>query len=1217
MQIKKSSKKISHRKNNYYNHYNYRHHGYEQIVQHPAIGFNAIVLIGLCSLVCNLTILSEAQLQEQSAQLDQLDSATPTSTNQNNPDSSNESINSTIVTIPAATATTTTTTTPSPSFESVLPLPHQRPNVLIDLRERARGFGETIQIVSDKVNCRSEIVDYYKKNSQYYQLDAKELRRQILEHLDVLLKQHQSAVDSIVQEAEKLSFNHVFNKSLRVNYTDVHRLRNLEEWQSQLKLWEKELEQANQSGNNSNYNNNGNFIGLSGLTLENIIAANPNFGISGAPPGSDRSGNVQPTSINGGAPVIGPPEWQTPIKNIVMHVNKNFGDIPVNTSMSAVHLPLPIYPGLPEIMNTIAWTEGLDDVFRKNLANYAHVHHQYYGDHLGPLRTFPAHKWRISRLEPDLFDARTRPWYSAGVATPKDVVILVDSSGSMTGLRREIAKGVVFEILDTLNNNDHFSVLRFSETVTPVGIPKCQLRRPRLALDLARLCSNWGRFNEPIPDVFQVNQNFRSVKVNQGEQNNQQGQLSQDGQPSDQAPLDSSELVTRAECASFERQWIQQHAYLKDHPELIPGINGSYITDEAYGRSIGNITNDIRDAYMLPATSRNIRYLKANFSMPTAGIANFTHALMAAFELLNAYNFTHDHGSQCNRAIMLITDGAIRDNEDVFNRYNYPGSPIRVFTYMIGREVGDIKPTKAMACKNRGYYTNVINLSEIREQVLKYLPVFARPAILAKQHPTSWTSAYGDETYQVLTDWVLELKRRDRARLMLSEERERAALEANSTQFTNIEITNITEYDDLPLVDEQLRDRIICEEGGSEDAASIDQSLEEELDPLGYNELACFWAHSRKADLLTSVVKPVYSQKNFSIAFERVLNKNVWTKIVRKLHDARLLGVGAVDLRIADLLKLAPSHLLGPNAYPILIGPNGFVLHHPELRALLEDPFDKHSKILKPNFNSVDLTQVEQVYGRNESEALHHHRRLIKFRDAVAKRHPGVETVSVKKTIDCRRRAHLRNQVFFFAPVKDTPFSLALAFPLDYGLTRASAKLDLDSKSSEYLEPLSSSINRQLQTLASDTDNLNAGQSTPASTSNQIRESFWTLHPDYRYCEGGLLRQFGNDSTAAFDFLLHRNDASNNLWSKIELSDLTGLGLPDGIYAKSNKIYCDKNLIPSLLFDAAATSETRLTEDCPNVSNSNEPNLPDISSIMSSESECNNWCSRGLNRQTR
>lgn len=70
--------------------------------------------------------------------------------------------------------------------------------------------------------------------------------------------------------------------------------------------------------------------------------------------------------------------------------------------------------------------------------------------------------------EPDLFDCRARPWYTAAAASPKNVLILLDVSGSMTGLRSEIAEHVVLTILDTLTNNDYVNVFNFSEWTEPL-----------------------------------------------------------------------------------------------------------------------------------------------------------------------------------------------------------------------------------------------------------------------------------------------------------------------------------------------------------------------------------------------------------------------------------------------------------------------------------------------------------------------------------------------------------------------------------------------------------------------------------------------------------------------------------------------------------------------------------------------------------------------------
>lgn len=999
-------------------------------------------------------------------------------------------------------------TTNEISAANILPPVHLRPNAHINIQDWTKRLSEDIITVGRTTNCLDTMESFFDNNGAKTQtIEPAKMRDHIISQINTLLAQHRAAVTAIVQEAEKLVVQHNFVKDLRFNYTDVHRLRNELD---PINITVPTIDPATgQVAQDNQY-----------ASLANQLAG------TSSSAGASSSQVPQFTSINGGTPVPGPQEWQTPVRSIIMQVNKNFGDIPVNTSMSAIHLPLPIYAGLPEIMNGIAWTEKLDNVFKRNLANFMHVHHQYYGDHLGFLRTFPAHKWRIPRNDPDLFDARTRPWYAAGASSPKDVVILVDTSGSMTGLRREIAKGVVFEILDTLTSNDFFTVMRFSETLTPVGIPHCQnLRSPKLSIALEEQC------NDQMPTRLSVSE--------------------------------------RDECIRYKRQRDQKNQYLQDHPDIVPGKNGSYLSDDQYMKSIFNVTNDISNAYLLPATSRNIRYLKSNFSMPTAGIANFTHALMGAFELLQAYGRStsiDQIGSQCNQAIMLITDGAIKSHDEIFNRYNYPNAPVRVFTYMIGREVGDITHTKAMACNNRGYYTHVINLGEVREQVQKYLPVMARPMVLGHHHPVSWTYAYGDETHQVLTDWVLELKRRERARIMLNEERERFT-EANSSDVINLELTNIPEYDDIPSVDDELRNRYICESNSthqidlnnSDDREMLD-SLHDELDPLGYKELSCHWV-SRRADLLTSVVKPVFDNRNTTLYYQRVLQKNIWTEHGIHVRNAQLLGIAAVDLRIADIIRSAPSHVLGPNAYTILMGQNGFVMHHPDLRALLEDPFDKQSKILKPYFNSVDLTHVEQVYNKNESDLARkrvNEDKLLKLREMAALGQVGSESFSIKRAVDCKKRLHVRQQTFYYGPIKDTPFSFIIAIPTSYGLNKLEAKLPLTEDIPNYFKP-------------SDLD-------------------LWTVHPDYKYCENPITHSSksnqidSNQSTSQVSIILEIMKSVNSLANKIDYDDL--LSTTNERRTSSARIICDKELFPSLLFDAKATYQ-KFDSNCPNENGAN------------------------------
>lgn len=249
---------------------------------------------------------------------------------------------------------------------------------------------------------------------------------------------------------------------------------------------------------------------------------------------------------------------------------------------------------------------------------------QFFGSSTGFMRQFPASKWKADPV--DLFDCRLRSWYIEAATSPKDMVILVDTSGSMTGQRKDIARHVVYNILDTLGTNDFVNIYKFAEHVE-AAVP----------------C-----FNESL----------------------------------------------------------------------------------------------------VQASLANIRELKMGLEeMKTDKIANYSAALHKAFEILEFYRLS-DAGARCNQAIMLVSDGVPYDFRDIFELYNWQNNtfkPVRIFTYLIGKEVADVKKIKEMACLNQGFYVHLSTLAEVREQVLNYIPVMARPLVLGRHdHPVIWTQVYAD-----------------------------------------------------------------------------------------------------------------------------------------------------------------------------------------------------------------------------------------------------------------------------------------------------------------------------------------------------------------------------------------------------------------------------------------------------------------------------------------
>ncbi|XP_037622222.1 voltage-dependent calcium channel subunit alpha-2/delta-4-like isoform X3 [Sebastes umbrosus] len=472
--------------------------------------------------------------------------------------------------------------------------------------------------------------------------------------------------------------------------------------------------------------------------------------------------------------------------------NEHFNNQLVNTLLSDIQIPTNVYNKDPNILNAIYNSEALNDVFIGNFQKDPTLTWQFFGSSTGFFRIYPGIKWTPDSNNVAAFDCRNRNWYIQAATSPKDIIIMVDISGSMKGLKMTIAKHTINTILDTLGENDFVNVIAYTDYV---------------------------RYVEPC---------FKGTLV--------------------QADLDNREHF---------KQLVEE--------------------------------------------------------LHVKGEAKIKNAMKESFKILNEAR-ANGQGSMCNQAIMLITDGAMEDFESVFEEFNWPERRVRVFTYLIGREMTFAQNTKWIACNNKGYYTHISTLADVQENVMEYLHVLSRPMVINHDHDIIWTEAYMDTV--------------------------------------------------LPSTKKLF--------------ATKAQSLL----------------------LMTSVAMPVFSKKK------------------ETLSHGILLGVVGTDIPLMEVMKLAPRYMLGAHGYAFLITNNGYILAHPDLRPLYKD--GKKLK-LKPNYNSVDMSEVEW----EDTEE--------KLRTAMVRGETGNSRLSIRASVDKGKRPLFLVNDYFYTNIDETPFSFGMVLTRGHG----------------------------------------------------------------------------------------------------------------------------------------------------------------------------------------
>ncbi|XP_056605890.1 voltage-dependent calcium channel subunit alpha-2/delta-2a isoform X4 [Triplophysa dalaica] len=293
----------------------------------------------------------------------------------------------------------------------------------------------------------------------------------------------------------------------------------------------------------------------------------------------------------------------------------------VNYSNTAVQIPTDIYKGSPTILNELNWTQALERVFIENTREDPSLRWQVFGSATGVTRFYPATPWRAPN-KIDLYDVRRRPWYIQGASSPKDMVIIVDVSGSVSGLTLKLMKTSVMEMLDTLSDDDYVNVAQFNEKAHAV-----------------------------VPCFTSLVQ------------------------------------------ANIKNKKIFKEAVMK---------------------------------------------------MQAKGTTDYKTGFHFAFNQL--LNETSTPRANCNKMIMMFTDGGEDRAQDIFEKYNWPNKTVRVFTFSVGQHNYDVTPLQWIACANNGYYFEIPSIGAIRINTQEYLDVLGRPMVLAGEQAkqVQWTNVYQD-----------------------------------------------------------------------------------------------------------------------------------------------------------------------------------------------------------------------------------------------------------------------------------------------------------------------------------------------------------------------------------------------------------------------------------------------------------------------------------------
>ena len=89
----------------------------------------------------------------------------------------------------------------------------------------------------------------------------------------------------------------------------------------------------------------------------------------------------------------------------------------------------------------------------------------YVGMNDGAFRIYPSNTAnKLDNGSCTDYDPRFRPWYVSGTSSAKNIILIIDTSGSMSGSRLTIAKSAAKAVVGTFSNSDFVGVLEFDSS---------------------------------------------------------------------------------------------------------------------------------------------------------------------------------------------------------------------------------------------------------------------------------------------------------------------------------------------------------------------------------------------------------------------------------------------------------------------------------------------------------------------------------------------------------------------------------------------------------------------------------------------------------------------------------------------------------------------------------------------------------------------------------